>query len=110
MVMICELSDVPDEVLRLRVGKDWYYGSLPKYSLDMQKMQDHDLPLILVHNLVDNRTYKIPLGEFEEYIKRNVAQSGDNLEDALFYLEGSLQYLPEGIMKRNIKRLLESVK
>lgn len=107
MVMICELMDVPEEVLRLRVGSGWWYGKLPTYNLDMQKT---DNPIILVDNPVDNRTYKIPLGEFEAYIKRNVTRSDENLEDALFYLEGALPYLPEGIMKRNVKRLLESTK
>lgn len=66
-------------------------------------------PVVMFHDKVTNRTKKARLGAFVEYLKQQVG-SPEDLEDALFYLEGSLQYLPDGIMKRNIKRLLESVK
>jgi hypothetical protein len=76
----------------------------------LARIQD---PVILMQGL-DGRTCKARLGSLVEYLEKTVkgtaGKDSENLEDALFYLEGALPYLPEGIMKRNVKRLLESTK
>lgn len=80
---------------------------VPMIDIDsISRMED---PVVMFHDKVTNRTKKARLCAFTEFLKQQMG-SPEDLEDAMFYLEGALPYLPDGTMKRNIKRLLESTK